>query len=202
MSEPRFLCDEMLQRLGRWLRAAGYDTAIATPGSEDHALVARAKAEDRWLITRDRHLARFRNGDGRIVLLDANETAELAAELSARFRIDWLHRPFTRCLDCNTPPAPGHPGTVGASPGKRPRPVHRRPVLPDLRQGLLAGQPPAPDAPHPGALHARRVENSERLAQIGRGQVRSADRRSCPAAQVRWRRSPRPVPPRPPDGRR
>lgn len=102
MTDPRFLCDEMLQRLGRWLRAAGYDTAIATPGSEDRALVDLARAEERWLITRDRHLARFRNGDGRIVLLKANETTELAAELSTRFRIDWLQHPFTRCLDCNT----------------------------------------------------------------------------------------------------
>jgi hypothetical protein len=109
MSEPRFLCDEMLQRLGRWLRAAGYDTLIATPGSEDHALAARANAAKRWLITRDRQLARFRNGGGRIVLLYANETAELAAELTSRFRIDWLHRPFTRCLNCNTPLLPATP---------------------------------------------------------------------------------------------
>jgi hypothetical protein len=29
---PRFLCDEMLHGLGRWLRAAGYDTVIAESG--------------------------------------------------------------------------------------------------------------------------------------------------------------------------
>ncbi len=112
MSEPRFLCDEMLQRLGRWLRAAGYDTVIAKSGSEDYALVTQANAENRWLITRDRHMARFRNGKGRIVLLKANETTNLAAELSARFRIDWLHQPFTRCLDCNTPLLPATPAQL------------------------------------------------------------------------------------------
>jgi uncharacterized protein with PIN domain len=26
-AEPKLLCDEMLMRLGRWPRAAGYDTA-------------------------------------------------------------------------------------------------------------------------------------------------------------------------------
>ena len=109
MSMPRFLCDEMLQRLGRWLRAAGYDTAIASPGDDDRALIDQARAEGRWLVTRDRHLARFRNGDGRIVLLEANDTPALAAELSARFRIDWLNAPFSRCLDCNTPL---HPATA------------------------------------------------------------------------------------------
>ena len=35
------MCDEMLLRLGRWLRAAGYDTAIAEGGMEDPALIAR-----------------------------------------------------------------------------------------------------------------------------------------------------------------
>ncbi len=109
MSEPRFLCDEMLVRLGRWLRAAGYDTAIAPPGSDDRKLVEQARAESRWLITRDRHLARFRNGDGRVVLLEANDTPSLAAELSRRFPIDWLNGPFSRCLDCNTPLLPATP---------------------------------------------------------------------------------------------
>ena len=102
MATPHFLCDEMLQRLGRWLRAAGFDTAIAASGSDDRVLVEQARNEERWLITRDRHLARFRNGDGRIVLLQSNDTPGLAAELNERFQIDWLHRPFSRCLECNT----------------------------------------------------------------------------------------------------
>jgi len=104
--EPRLLCDEMLHRLGRWLRAAGYDTAIAEPGVEDRILVRQAEEERRWLLTRDRHLARFRNREGRIVLLTANRLADLAGELPARLPIDWLHRPFSRCLECNTPLRP------------------------------------------------------------------------------------------------
>ena len=50
-------CDEMLARLGRWLRAAGYDTAIAEGGMPDTALIARCVTEPRVLLTRDRHLA-------------------------------------------------------------------------------------------------------------------------------------------------
>jgi len=53
----RLLCDEMLARLGRWLRAAGYDTEIAEGGASDRALVAHCAAEARTLLTRDRHLA-------------------------------------------------------------------------------------------------------------------------------------------------
>jgi hypothetical protein len=36
--ERRFLCDEMLVGLGRWLRIAGYDTVIAERGRNDREL--------------------------------------------------------------------------------------------------------------------------------------------------------------------
>lgn len=106
MSEPRFLCDEMLQRLGRWLRAAGYDTAIAAASVDDRELVLQANADARLLLTRDRHMARFRNGQGRIVLLEENTLTSEVSELSQRFSINWQFRPFSRCLECNTPLIP------------------------------------------------------------------------------------------------
>lgn len=106
MNEPRFLCDEMLQRLGRWLRAAGYDTAIALAGVEDRDLVQQANDEARLLLTHDRHMAKFRNGQGRIVLLEQNTLNDEVAELSDRFVINWQLRPFSRCLVCNTPLVP------------------------------------------------------------------------------------------------
>lgn len=109
MSEPRFLCDEMLQRLGRWLRAAGYDTAIAAAGVDDRELVAQAIAENRLLLTRDRHMASFRNGRGQVVLLEQNSVPDEVAEVSVRFAINWQLRPFSRCLECNTPLIPATP---------------------------------------------------------------------------------------------
>ena len=42
--DVRFLCDEMLVGLGRWLRIAGYDTAIADRGRRDRDLVEQAHA--------------------------------------------------------------------------------------------------------------------------------------------------------------
>lgn len=109
MAEPRFLCDEMLQRLGRWLRAAGYDTAIATAGADDGELVRQAVAEERWLLTRDREMALLRKGGGRVVWLEQNALPEQIAAVTQRFAIDWLRRPFSRCLDCNTPIIPASP---------------------------------------------------------------------------------------------
>jgi uncharacterized protein with PIN domain len=51
----RFLVDQMLIRLGRWLRLVGMD--VTNPKDEgDQDLLKRAKRENRILITRDRRL--------------------------------------------------------------------------------------------------------------------------------------------------
>jgi uncharacterized protein len=93
----RLLCDEMLKGIGRWLRAAGYDTAIARDGTADDELLARARAEDRILLTCDRALA-ARGAPAAVVLLASESLDEAAAVLRARLAIDWLHAPFSRCL--------------------------------------------------------------------------------------------------------
>ena len=98
----KLLCDEMLMRLGRWLRAAGYDTAIASPGTADREVVARAVGEDRLLITCDRQMAEHRLVRGRLLVLKSQGLHACARELAARLQIDWMHRPFSRCLVCNT----------------------------------------------------------------------------------------------------
>jgi uncharacterized protein len=42
----------MLRGLGRWLRAAGYDTLIAERGLADRVLARRCAEEDRVLLTK------------------------------------------------------------------------------------------------------------------------------------------------------
>jgi uncharacterized protein with PIN domain len=99
----RFLCDEMLRKLGHWLRAAGYDTAIADKGANDRALLERAVKEKRLFITRDRKLCEFRHAPGTVVLLHSNNMQNCARELQMRLSINWLMKPFSRCMLCNTP---------------------------------------------------------------------------------------------------
>lgn len=98
---PRLLCDEMLQGLGRWLRAAGYDTAIELSGCSDARLLERALEEQRILVTRDRKLIEHRAARERVVLLQANSLADCAQEVAQHLGIDWCFQPFSRCLLCN-----------------------------------------------------------------------------------------------------
>ena len=92
----------MLKRLGRWLRAAGYDTLIQENGGADRLMLQVARREGRLLITRDHKLMEFRGAADTVILLHSNTLQECIAELTRRVQLDWLYRPFSRCLICNT----------------------------------------------------------------------------------------------------
>ncbi len=99
---PKFLVDEMLQRLGRWLRAAGYDTAMATDSESDYYLLRRAIDENRLLITRDTRLANYRSAKDHVIVLSSDTLDANVEELANHLDIDWTYKPFTRCMVCNS----------------------------------------------------------------------------------------------------
>lgn len=94
----RFLCDEMLRGLGRWLRAAGYDTIIAEGGLPDRILALRCAKEERILLTKDRQLANIAKATASVLLVPGEGIDATARALRAALGIDWQHAPFTRCL--------------------------------------------------------------------------------------------------------
>lgn len=98
----KFLCDEMLKGLAKWLRAAGYDTEIANDGETDRALIHRARASGRLLITRDNKLMEFRDAADTVRLLHCTNTDNCAKILKEKTSVNWLHQPFSRCLLCNS----------------------------------------------------------------------------------------------------
>jgi len=95
----------MLAGLGKWLRAAGHDTAIAAPAEADSRLLARAESEARRLLTCDRRMLAERRleSSASLVLLSSSRPEEAAVELRERLALDWLAAPFSRCLQDNTP---------------------------------------------------------------------------------------------------
>jgi uncharacterized protein with PIN domain len=123
----RLLCDEMLRGLGRWLRAAGHDVAIAG-GEPDRALLDRAAAEDRTVLTRDRQLARTAPPGARVVLLGDNALDDHACAVRERLGLDWQFAPFTRCLVDNTPLRLATAEEAGRAPGNVGGPVRACPA--------------------------------------------------------------------------
>lgn len=93
---PSLLVDAMLGRLARWLRLMGYDAAYWRDGS-DSALIRKARAEDRLVVTRDHQLAGRRGV--RAILVASESLDEQIAEVRAELKGN--PEPFSRCPECN-----------------------------------------------------------------------------------------------------
>ncbi len=98
---PRFLADGMLGRLCTWLRLLGFDTAYGRRASET-ALLRRAAAEDRILLTRNRRLLR-RKRLPPYLYVEADDFRAQLAQVVETFDLDPRAIPFQRCSVCNQP---------------------------------------------------------------------------------------------------
>lgn len=104
--ETRFLCDAMLARLARYLRAAGYDTALADSAIADRDVLRQAVDEGRWLLTADRKIIEHKAARGRVVVLPHGSLDAQTQELGRHFALDWTGQAFSRCLLDNAPLSP------------------------------------------------------------------------------------------------
>lgn len=95
----RFLVDEMLGSLARWLRLMGHDAAYARDVG-DSAVLARARAEGRVLLTRDVQLAKRAARDPGSVLVRSRLLREQLAEVAAAVDLTQA-QPLSRCSVCN-----------------------------------------------------------------------------------------------------
>src|SRR5215218_7926976 len=109
----RFLCDEMLTRLARLLRAAGYDTYLAADGEPDAELIKTARREGRILLTRDKRLAAAAEES---VIIKGWGTDSEAHSLSRAVVLDWEFAPFTRCVMDNAHLRDATPEEIAAMP--------------------------------------------------------------------------------------
>jgi uncharacterized protein len=98
----KFLCDEMLGGLGKWLRIAGYDTKIIKTNMSDQEILETALKENRTLLTRDKHFLEMKVAGKKMIYLTSNSLEDCIRELNASLELDWLYLPFSRCLICNS----------------------------------------------------------------------------------------------------
>ncbi len=87
----------MLGRLSRWLRILGYDTTFDSQ-ADDWALLRRARAEERLLLTRDRQLA-ARRGASALLIESEELTAQVRQVVAAVGPSP--EGAFARCPACN-----------------------------------------------------------------------------------------------------
>jgi uncharacterized protein with PIN domain len=98
-SVPRFVLDVNLGKLARRLRLMGLDSLYRND-YRDADIAEIAAGEQRIVLTRDRrllHAKKITHG----YWVRAVEVGQQVEEVTRRFALDRLHRPFTRCLVCN-----------------------------------------------------------------------------------------------------
>jgi uncharacterized protein len=98
----KFICDDNLGKLAKWLRTLGYDSLFFDP-IEDGELVSKALKDDRVLLSRDTQLARFKLKLGeKLLFIDNEKPLEQLKQVISQFQLktnkDQL---FSRCLICS-----------------------------------------------------------------------------------------------------
>lgn len=98
----KFICDDNLGRLAKWLRTLGYDTLFYSTIS-DRKLVKRSLDEGRVILTRDNNLIKMKAVQD-YVLIKSDQPLEQLKQVIQHFELKKdEERLFSRCLVCNTP---------------------------------------------------------------------------------------------------
>ena len=103
INAPKFIVDNNVGKLVKWLRLMGYDTHFFNGTSDSH-LVATALAEGRVILTRDTQIMKRRvvtSGQLRAVLILSDEPRLQIHQVIETLDLDHQLRPFTICLECN-----------------------------------------------------------------------------------------------------
>lgn len=101
--EIRFIADNNVGKLARWLRMMGYDTVLFRQKDDGH-MIETALSEDRVILTKDAELVRRRlitEGKLRAILLKQDDPRLQVQEVVAMLSLNYHFKPFSLCLECN-----------------------------------------------------------------------------------------------------
>lgn len=102
---PKFIVDNNVGRLAKWLRVLGFDTLFINPIA-DEDLLAIARRDGRIIVTKDTAFLRRREViDGRlkVVFVRSNDRLGQLREVIEALNLPAPDRWFSRCLACNAP---------------------------------------------------------------------------------------------------
>ena len=105
INDLKFIVDNNVGKLAKWLRIMGYDTRFFN-GSNDSHLVATALAEGRVILTRDTQIMKRRvvtSGQLKAILIQSDEPERQMHQVIEALDLDCQFRPFSLCLECNQP---------------------------------------------------------------------------------------------------
>jgi uncharacterized protein with PIN domain len=103
--QPKFVADQMLGRLAKWLRLLGFDTEYFND-IDDARLIRIAREEQRILLTRDTQLCKTRpvaRGEIKAILISDDHLKEQLPRLLSNLDLRKSEGTSQICPKCNAP---------------------------------------------------------------------------------------------------
>jgi uncharacterized protein len=101
--EMKFIADNNVGKLARWLRLIGYDT-ILLKQKDDAQMIKVALSENRVILTKDAQFMKRRlvtNGTLKTIQIKQDAPRLQVQELVKTLGLDYHFKPFSLCLECN-----------------------------------------------------------------------------------------------------
>jgi uncharacterized protein with PIN domain len=101
--ETKFIADNNVGRLARWLRLMGYDTVLLRQ-KDDAQMIKIALSENRMILSKDAQFMKRRlvtNGTLRTFHTGDDDPEVQVQQVVESLSLDYDFRPFSRCLECN-----------------------------------------------------------------------------------------------------
>lgn len=101
--ETKFIADNNVGKLARWLRLIGYDTVLLKQ-KDDAQMIKMALGDNRVILTKDAQFMKRRmvtNGTLKTVHIEQDDPEVQVREVVETLSLDYGFKPFSRCLECN-----------------------------------------------------------------------------------------------------
>lgn len=103
--EIKFIVDNNVGKLAKWLRIMGYD-AFLFSGEDDGRMVKVALAQNRVILTKDTQVMKRRlitSGKLKAILIKDDDIGAQLHQVVEALNLDYHFSPFSICLECNQP---------------------------------------------------------------------------------------------------
>jgi uncharacterized protein with PIN domain len=101
--EIKFIADNNVGKLARWLRLIGYDTLLFKQ-KDDGQMIKIALSENRVILTKDTQFMKRRlvtNGKLKTIHIKQDDPKLQVQEVVETLNLNYHFKPFSLCLECN-----------------------------------------------------------------------------------------------------
>jgi len=101
--EIKFIADNNVGKLARWLRLIGYDTVLLKQ-KDDAQMIKIALDDNRMILTKDAQFMKRRlvtSGALKTLHIEQDTPEVQVQEAVESLSLDYDFKPFSRCLECN-----------------------------------------------------------------------------------------------------